>query len=328
MKQASDSRRIGAIQREATDWWVRLDSGEMDKQQLQAFENWLAGDAAHADAFAKVTRLWRELDAIEARIEQTKPVMQKTPSFWLPGGLRAFGLPGLARWSAALAVCCLLFWLSPFRMLLQADYRTAIGEMRHITLSDGSVVHLNSDSALVIAFDAQGRQLDLLKGEALFEVSPDRSRPFRVHAGHGSVTALGTAFNIRLNDDETQVTVTEHSVAVDLDNSNQTVKLEQGQQLDFDRKRGISQSRMADIHAITAWQRGKLVFQNKPLGEVIAELNRYHRGFLTISDASIADRRVNGVFRTDDPLAVVGALQSSLQIKSTRISDYLIMLHH
>lgn len=324
MKQASDSRPFAVIKTEATDWWVRLDSGELDRQQLQAFKDWLASDETHAMAFDEVTRLWGELDAIESLIVRPETKVKQNSK---PRWLQAIGWPQMTQWSAVLAICCLLFWLSPLSILLQADYQTAVGEMRSIQLSDGSTVHLNSDSALAVAIDGQGRQLKLLKGEALFEVSPDRARPFRVHAGHGTVMALGTAFNIRLRDDSTQVTVTEHSVAITLDDSDKTARLEQGQQLVFDRQHGMSDSRVADTHAITAWQRGKLVFQNQALGDVIAELNRYHRGFLMISDASIADRRVNGVFRTDDPLAVVGALQTSLQLKSTRISDYLILLH-
>lgn len=324
MKQASDSRPFAVIKTEATDWWVRLDSGELDSQRLQAFKDWLARDAAHVRAFDEVLRLWGELDAIESLIvvPETKPQKTSRLRWW-----QAIGWPQMTQWSAALAICCLLFWLSPLSLLMRADYSTGIGEMRSIRLSDGSTVHLNSGSALAVAINEQSRQLELLKGEALFEVSPDGNRPFRVHAGQGTVTALGTAFNIRLRDQSTQVTVTEHSVVVKLDDSDKTAKLEQGQQLNFDRQHGISDSRVADTYAITAWQRGKLVFQNQALGEVIDELNRYQRGFLMISDASIADRLVNGVFRTDDPMAVVGALQTSLQLNSTRISDYLILLH-
>lgn len=326
MKQDSDTGLNTAIKREATDWWVRLDGGELDQKQQQLFQDWLSKNPAHARAFADVSQLWGELDAIKSLL--AIPVTPKQQSAinktsWIQTLFR----PGIVRWSTALAICCMLFWLSPFGLLFRADFHTSIGEMRTLQLSDGSTVMLNSDSALAVSMAPNARQISLLKGEALFRVSPDKSRPFSVHAGDGSVTALGTAFNIRLRDGSTEVTVTEHSVAVNLDKGFQTTRLEEGQSLSYDQRHGISAAQTADTSAITAWQRGKLVFQDKPLGEVIAELNRYHRGHLMISDNRIAERRVNGVFHINDPLAVISALQNALQIKSTHISDYLILLH-
>ncbi|MCX7103397.1 MAG: FecR family protein, partial [Methylobacter sp.] len=101
----------------------------------------------------------------------------------------------------------------------------------------------------------------------------------------------------------------------------------EGQQLVYDQQVGMGKIKAIDSQTVTAWQRGKLVFENQPLGEVMAELNRYHRGYLLISDDSITQRRVNGVFRTDQPLTVLSALESSLQLHSTKINDYLILLH-
>lgn len=326
MKQDSDTGLSVAIKREATDWWVRLDSGELDQQQYQLFQDWLAKNPAHARAFAEITQLWGELDAIKPLLAMPSAAKQKSVSNKTPWIQTLFS-PGMARWASALAICCILFWLSPLGLLFRADFQTGIGEMHTLQLSDGSTVILNSDSAIAVSMGSNARQISLLKGEALFQVSPDRSRPFSVHAGDGTVTALGTAFNIRLRDGSTEVTVTEHSVAVNLDKGFQATRLEEGQSLSYDERHGISAAQIADTSTITAWQRGKLVFLDKPLGEVIAELNRYHRGHLMISDDRIAERRVNGVFRTNDPLAVISALQNALQIKSTHISDYLILLH-
>ncbi len=326
MKQHPDNR-LTAARKEATDWWVRLDGQDITPQQYQLFSDWLDSDPLHVQAFDELTQLWGELDAVKPRMILPKvrhpKDTAKQASNWPQGVFSPFAVQG----ATGLALCCLLFWFSPLGFWLQADFYTGIGEMRSVQLSDGSKVHLNSDSALAVAIDGSSRQLELLKGEALFEVSPDRNRPFQVHAGHGTVTALGTAFNIRLTGERARVTVTEHSVAIKLDQDEQTTKLEEGQQLVFDNRHGIGETQLADTHAVTAWQRGKLVFQNQPLGEVIAELNRYHHGYLMISDAGIAQRRVNGVFRTDDPMAVLDALQTSLQLHSTRLSDYWVLIH-
>jgi len=327
MKQNSNIRPSSAVKREATDWWVRLDSDELDQGQYQLFLDWLNSDPAHALAFDEITRLWGELDAVKPLVANVSISEKQRKTHRWQDWWGTINFPRPVQWTTTVAVCCLILWLSPFGLMLRADYSTGIGEIRTIQLGDGSKVHLNSDSALAVSMDAGVRRLSLLKGEALFEVNPDPNRPFRVHAGDGTVTALGTAFNIRLGDQVTEVAVTEHSVAVKLDENDELIRLEEGQSLVYDSNQGIGNARIADTHAITAWQRGMLVFENKPLGEVVAELNRYYPGFLMISDAGIAERRVSGVFRINNPLAVVDTLQTSLQLKSTHITDYLILLH-
>lgn len=319
MKSITNATDNAAIKAVANAWWVRLDSHTVSAQEHDQFAHWLAADLQHQQAFDAVCALWDELDAVKHRIVKPEIIAPKTPLFrklWF---------------TPTVAMCCLALWIfSPLSILLRADFHTGYGEIRDIHLSDGSVVHLNSNSALVVHIDDNQRQLTLLQGEAGFEVRPDPSRPFQVHAEHGTVTALGTAFNIRLRNRLAEVSVTQHSVAVDVEQEvGQAVHavVNEGQQLVYDQQTGLGSIKAIDSQTVTAWQRGKLVFQDQPLGEVMAELNRYHRGYLLISDDSIAERRVNGVFRTDQPLAVLGALESSLQLHSTRINDYLILLH-
>jgi len=308
-----------AIKAAARDWWIRLDSGEANVGDHTEFARWLAADSRHKQAFDQLCALWGELDAIETIIAlPTLPAPRQT--FWL------------WRWAApTLAMGSLVLWLfSPLSVLLRADFHTGFGETRDIRLSDGSTAHLNSNSALAVRIDGDRRQMTLLQGEAWFEVKADKSRPFQVHAEQGSVTALGTAFNVRLRENRTEVSVTQHSVAVDVESSDgQTLHtvVGEGQQVVYGLQTGLSHPQNIDAQSVTAWQRGKLVFENRPLGEVVAELNRYHRGYLLINDAEIAERRVNGVFRTDQPLEVLAALEASLKLHSTRIGDYLILLH-
>lgn len=306
------------IKAAAREWWVRLDSGELSADEQAEFADWLAADPRHAQAYGQLCELWGALDTVAAQIaaqtnRQTKP--GKSSRRWL--------MPALA------SVCLAVWLLNPLWVVLRADFHTGFGERRDVLLSDGSIVHLNSNSALQVHIDGEHRQLTLLAGEALFEVSPDPTRPFRVSAADGSVTALGTAFNVRLQDGKTEVSVTQHSVAVDLPQAGggaHTI-LAEGQQVAYSLESGIGKPQPVDTQTVSAWQRGKLVFENRPLGEVVAELNRYHRGLLLIQEAELAQRRVNGVFRTDQPVQVLAALESSLKLRSTRIGDYLIVLH-
>lgn len=307
-----------AIKAAARKWWVKLDSDIVSSRDRAEFERWLVADIRHQQAFDRLRAIWGELDAIEPKV--ALPAAAAKPSFW--------------RWHWALptlATGCLALWLiGPLSIWLRADFHTGFGEVRDIHLSDGSTAHLNSNSALVVRIDGNQRQLTLLQGEAWFEVSPDKTRPFQVHAERGTVTALGTAFNVRLQENMTEVSVTQHSVAIDVEKSGgqslHTI-LAEGRQLAYSPKTGLSDTKKVDGQMVTAWQRRKLVFENRPLGEVIAELNRYHRGLLLINDPELAQRRVNGVFRTDQPLAVLAALETSLKLHSTRVGDYLILLH-
>lgn len=320
MNEPTETDHRTAIHDAAIHWWVRLDADADDSSQQDAFQQWLAEDSAHAAAFAEISRLWGELDALKPQVP--------------PLGLIATNLKTPIRRShsirkyapLAMAAAVLLFCFSPLWVWLQADYQSPVGASRTLHLNDGSTVVLNSDSALAVNINSQTRELSLLKGEAWFQVSPDPARPFRVHAGDGSVTALGTAFNIHVGEGQTEVTVTEHRVAVLLDSGISTTNLQQGERVVYSRQ-AISPAEAVDTQAATAWQRGKLVFQNRPLGEVLAELNRYHHGYFAITDSALAQRHVNGVFRTDQPLAVIDALQNSLKLHSTRLGGYWVILH-
>jgi transmembrane sensor len=152
-----------------------------------------------------------------------------------------------------------------------------------------------------------------------------------VRAGNGTVTALGTVFNIRHSRQGAEVTVTEHSVAVKLDGYTENQPTEtivaQGQQVAYDPENGLSAVKTVDTRIATAWQRGKLVVQDKPLGEVIAELNHYHRGYFVIADPNIAQHRINGVFNTDNPIGALNAIEKFQHLRSNRLSHYLVLLH-
>ncbi|MGH8474264.1 MAG: FecR family protein [Methylococcales bacterium] len=318
MKPKPPTAEQAAILDAANAWWVRLDSDDLSTKERAEFAVWRDADPAHGRAFDAVCALWGELDAVEQRIR--------------PPAKSAFPNANLRRrYVLALAAACLAVWLfSPLSIWLRADYRTGFGEIRDIHLADGSTVHLNSDTALKVNLDDHERRFVLLAGQAWFEVYPDPRRPFRVQAGPGTVTALGTAFDIRLRGESAQLSVTQHSVAVELSRDRESklhTVVHEGQRVDYDVQSGIGAIQSIDSRTATAWQRGKLVFQNRPLGEVIEELGRYHHGYLVMTDSDLAQRRVNGVFDIHQPLAVLDALETSLKLHSTHLSDYLILLH-
>lgn len=315
MPEAETERQ--ALFEEAAAWWAKLDGGA-GRAERAAFHAWLERSAAHRAAFSEVCALWGELDGLAKQRAAAAPPVSAA----LPPSRAGRRLSRALQWAAAAA---LLWAVLPAPAWWLADYRTAAGQPQTLRLEDGSTVTLNGASALDVAWEPSQRRLRLLQGEAYFQVAPDQARPFRVATAHGTVTALGTAFDVRVGEETTLLAVTEHAVAVAVAGQ-APVRVAQGQQLEF-AAHGTGPVLLADTDAATAWRRGRLVFQERPLGEVVAELNRYYAGRIFIADASLAGRQVNGVFRTDDPLGALDAIETSLQLFSTRFGDYLVLLH-
>lgn len=311
-EEEDDDERFDAAAR----WWARLDAGALSASELRAFRAWLAGDPRNEAAFEEACELW-------GAFERTpKPLARAYVDACSPAPRRRWTRP-----IAALAAACLALALGfdPLWLWLHADARTATGELRTVTLPDGSRAHLDAGSALAIHYGGDRRRVELLAGEALFEVEPDPSRPFVVEAAGGEIFARGTAFDIATNAARTEVTVTEH--AVDVSGAGASVRVEAGSQTAYGPGLPALDSYKVDPQKVTAWRRGRLYFNDKPLGEVIAALSRYHHGYVLIAGRALHDRRVTGVFRTDQPLEALRAIERSLGLKSTRLSDYLILLH-
>ncbi|WP_052338177.1 FecR family protein [Nitrospina gracilis] len=216
------------------------------------------------------------------------------------------------------------FWLPDAWVRITSDHYTETGERRELTLTDGSTVYLDTGSALSVEFSPQIRRLVLDRGRALFVVAEDKDRAFEVAAGGGTVRALGTAFEVLRKPGGVVVTVLESRVQVSRDSSK--TNLTSGQQIHYSSDTGLSGVAMVDREDIATWRRGKLVFHNQTLAEVIEEVNRYHKGTILILDPQLRSSKVSGVFDITDPGLVLQALQDTLPIKILRVTDYLVLL--
>lgn len=293
-----------AIAQQAADWIIRRDDGPLSPEDQQAFDQWLAVPA-HRDGFTRLESLWGALDVPPL----AKPSRAR-PRRWIGGSI-----------AAALALT-VLGALEDWPMLLRADYTTGVGERRSIALADGSHVTLDSGSAIAVDLFGARRRIRLLKGGALFTVAPDRAHPFTVEAAGGSATALGTAFAVRADDGRAEIVVTQHRVAVAGKGRSEVVS--EGQQARF----GAAMLGPVEVAAdgATAWSNGRLVVVDRPLSEVLAEVARHRRGYLTVT-GSAADQRVSGVYDLDHPLLAVENIQRSLSLRAFRLSDRIIILH-
>lgn len=309
---------------EALRWLVVLRDGTAGEQDRSAFDRWLAADPRHADAWRRAQYVWMRLDALE-------PVLRDQG---MAAGLRASSQPAprppprmdRRRWLQAAAVAAVAvpagIVLSMPRLL--ADYRTAVGERRTVTLADGSTVELASNSSLSVSFDTAARRVVLHEGEAFFDVASEPTRPFVVEAAAGRTRALGTAFDIKLSGAEVTVSVIEHAVAVSADHG-EPVVVGKGQSVRYGMRR-ISAVREADLAGVQAWRRDRLVFQEAPLGDVIADLERYRGGRIVMTDPRLRSIPVTAVFDTRQSDAALDTIANSLPIRVRRLTDLLVVL--
>lgn len=327
-----------AIRADAARLFGERAAGAMTGRDEEDLSVWLNQDSRHAQAYAEMERIWTAIDASTMppapAADGPAPLPKIRPS--TTGGIRAVkqkpasthhrrGRRSLGR--TALAACLLMAVFAQSGTVftrLRADAVTGVGEQRNVTLPDGSQAFLNTDSAIAIDYDA-GRQVRLLRGEAAFTVAPAAGKPFVVAVGDGTVTALGTRFIVRMASEETSVAVTEHSVRVHQPNLGDRL-IREGEEVDFG-PHGIGTPERVSVTEADAWTRGVIRVVNRPLGEVVREIGRYHPGYITVMGSALAARPVNGVFRINDPVHAIDAMEKTLGVHSTRLGSAVIVLH-
>lgn len=320
-----------AILEAAAVWHARLREPQSDPAaaalRRTQFDEWFAGDPRHACAFEETRSLWSALEAPVKQVIDQEPALAHRER-----SVAAFG--NFTRRSAVLAACLAVvtvagvFFRDDVVTRLHSDHTTSVGERTPLTLADGSRVTLNTDSAISVDFEADGRWVRLLRGEVWFDVNPDGDRPFFVEMAEGGIRVTGTSFGVRLQDNAAIVSLTEGQLELSTrpDRGGPYIRiLSAGHQARLSNGT-ISQAIALDTTAATAWLRGQLVFFDTPLREVIAELNRYRGGRIIIVDSGLDDLRVSGVFATDDPDAALGVIADTLPVRVTRITNFLLLL--
>lgn len=303
---------------DARDWVILLASGDVDEPQLAAFRAWLAASPRHREAFETERRLWIDLGGLHAAdtVVPFPTDHSRRPDLW-----RSVAVGLIAACLALVAV-----FAEDARLSWLADYATAQGEQRELKLPDGSTAYLNTDTALAVDFSDSVRTIELLRGEALFEVAKNPDRPFRVLARGGSAEALGTAFIVRATDDVTHITVTEGVVRVTSGRDGGRVALSAGQSVDYRAGDAPSSPYGTDLAAATAWRKGEIRIDGQPLDVAIAELDRYRPGRIIL----LGDRRyrdVGGAFDINDIDSAAAGLAATHGLTVLEITPFLMVLH-
>jgi transmembrane sensor len=302
------SRRTAAI-----EWWTRLDCRAPTPQEREAFVLWLTRDPANRETFEKVCRIWGDLEGLRPLIDEfeVRPP-RRTRHVRVTGGL------------AALAFALLSYvYFDEAWIMLWAQVRTGVAETQMVQLADGSRIELGPRSAISLDFDEGKRNVTLLRGEAWFDVAPDADRPFSVLIARGSVTALGTSFDISTTGERTEVTVAQHRVRVM--SGGPAIIVDEGEQSAFGPGVAAVDPYRVQVDHVTAWRRGKLIFDDRPLTEVVSVLGHYLRGYILVLDPSIRERRVSGVFDAAEPMAAISAIEKALGLRALNLG-YLVVL--
>ncbi|WHZ22177.1 MAG: hypothetical protein OJF47_001289 [Nitrospira sp.] len=313
---------------EALAWLVRIHSGQASEDDRHAFQAWQAHSADHRLAAQEAETLWREIGSLRSADRSHNPTS-------VPPLCRSQQVgTGKATWAIAACLILTIGWFASdgiveWFTVTMADHHTVIGQQHVVTLPDGSHIHLNSDSAVNVVFTEQERTVHLMKGEAAFSVSPDANRPFIVRSRNLHARALGTAFIVRLHQDAVTVTVTEHTVHLSTTNRNRSspLILREGEQTSYSAETGFSPVHPVNLSLVTAWQRGKLIVDSKPLAEVVDELNRYRPGRIMILNPALRPLKVTGLFDITDPEAALRMIADTLQIHGTALTFYVVLLH-
>ncbi|OPA92801.1 sugar ABC transporter substrate-binding protein [Pseudomonas fluorescens] len=316
-------------QEQAALGWLSLLHDSPSSGDQARFSHWLRADPAHVEAYSQAQVLW-ELSEVPAR------TLADEEALALQGYLNAMNTSKRSRrgrWSSALAVAaCLLVMVSmgagwqPSRWVddFGADYVTAPGEIKTVTLADQSHVTLDADSAIDVDFSRGERHIRLRRGAGFFSVT-HTGQPFVVEAGSGEARVLGTQFEVRLQPAGAQVTVLSGRVGVTPSDIGQQQILTAGQQVAY--AEGVADTlHPVDSESRLAWRDGWLNYYKAPLADVVKDLGRYYPGRIFVLNDEMGAKRVSGSFPSKDPQAVLNALQAVLGFEQHSVLGRVIVL--
>lgn len=357
-----------AISEEAAAWLIKLDGDRAPSaEELASLREWLSRSPVHREQLRSFAEFWGKMNVLtELSVSLGHAERRSSRRF---ASRSRLALPLFARASLAAAVIVIgiatTFWLRPDPLSSNDFYATAVGQQRSMTLADGSLVILNTNTQIKVDYNNEYRNIRLLQGEAHFTVAKNPLRPFRVYAGNGMVQAVGTAFSVYLRDDSVDVTVTEGKVVlvsvgqanVDLlpqpgrlpggDQSSGSIAMfddsliealgtiKAGESATFQNAPNADVARIIDaIETIEApemakrlsWREGILTFAGDPLSVVVDEISRYTTVSIEISDPVVRATRIGGRFPIGETDAMFDALEANFGLRVTRLSHDRVLL--
>jgi len=298
-------------QAQAATWFARWRSGQMTPAELDDVEAWLRRESANREAFEDIASIWEGVESarrdpsIMALREKAKRSARRKPVLvWMRPAAAALIVAGIGLGG--------IRWMMNVERPDPIVYTTAVGQTSSVELADGSKVILDADSAVKVwPRMVSERRLELVRGRAFFEVAKDPDRPFIVQTDRGSVTAVGTAFDVRRSAAGMKIVLLEGRVRIAPAGARQTkqpVEMAAGYEFVDDGARWSLAK--TDSQAETSWIHGDLIFDEQPLSVIVEELNRYGPDKIVISDPEVGRRRLSAVLKAGDTTLFLSAVQT------------------
>lgn len=319
---AGDVDGSRAITLAAHEWHAEVLAGEMDADTRRRFDAWLAEDPRHAVAYRTAERLWQSVGALErGQLPASEAVPGSMPKCARRRSVKTIGV-SVAVVTAIAASLLLLVLSYPLSRLLPGSvaFDTAVGEVQTFALADGSMVALDGNSSLTALDEADERRVVLHDGAVYLDVAPMVDRPFVVDAGDVSVRVVGTSFEVHRYDERVKIAVSSGTVQVipDVARASEPLSLSAGQAVMAGADGMLSQLDGIEPRNIAAWRRGRLVYLDAPLAEVVADANRHFRGWIVIPDPRAAAIGVTANFEAGDIDRMLATLEEAFPIRIWR----------
>lgn len=340
-----------AVLEQAADYYLALQENSMSGAELKAWQSWFLRSKEHQEAFQRLEALWGALDSLAIEdFDQAENLEHGTSSSDLKADGSVLSLivednttssrGSFAGWAQAIAACLAVVAVGAYltfvpeqeaKELSAVHYETAVDKQRVVTLADGSILELGENSEVTVDYTDDSRELTLLKGQAVFTVSKNPHRPFVVNAGQGSVTAIGTVFNVRKSGIGVKVRVLEGTVVVRpaLEHtlaSAPVALVTAGLQTQYSDQGLLSPVEAVNVREGLEWRVGVLTMVDRELGDVIQELNRFVENEITIGDAAVAQFNFTGTVYPDQVDDWLDGLQQGYPLKVMRVGSSTVLM--
>src|SRR4051812_16868833 len=309
--RAMTAKTAHQIDAEAADWAARLDRGPLSAEDEAALQGWLDGDTRALGAFGRMRALALSSERARALGPDFDPASFE-PAAYVPRR-RIMQVGG------AIAAAALISAGGAWQVLRhRGRFITGKGETKVVALQDGSVVTLNTASEIQVSYSDTVRAVELVRGEALFDVAKNKSRPFVVAAGDTSVRVVGTSFSVRRIDTApVQVLVREGTVEVfkpAQDTKPVRISANSMAVAQADNMQAIATMPLpaAQLHRQMAWQNGQIAFEGETLARAAEEFSRYSDTRIVIEDSGLAKEEIAGLFKATDPVGFAQTIAISL----------------
>lgn len=352
--------RVEQVEQAAAAWLLKREGPQWTEADEAALAEWLRASTSHRVSFMRLRSVWQEATRLKV-VRGSSPAGQVPPhgaiatspffsmryrprraNDFQPASIDAGPAAQGERkpsqrvryYGLAASVVVALAVLGTITLNLWprsgASYSTAIGGLATVPIDDGSRITLNTDSEVQLDISDEERRVNLMRGEAFFDVAKDRARPFVVYANDKRIVAVGTQFAVRLQSDALQVSVTEGHVRMErtsiMGGARPLADLVAGNIATAARSTvRVQEKAVTDVEQTLSWRAGYVVLSRTLLGDAVAEFNRYNRRQLIIDDPSLAGVQVGGNFRADNVDGFVRLLEEGFQVQAAERDGDIVL---